>query len=175
VIVNYSSSAPASFALTEDVAGNLTFAGTPFADVDSATVTVTLSVSDGTITGNAGTGIVVGGTAIARTFAGTIADLNTYFTTAGKITYLGAANNTTSRTLTTAVSDGALSASTTSTITFTAANDAPTLALATLSAVGGTQTSASGYTIHTFTANGTYAQRWRRGRGVGRGGGRRRE
>jgi hypothetical protein len=65
-------SAPASFALTEDVAGNLTYTGTPLADVDSASLTVTLSVSDGTITGNAGTGITVGGTATARTFAGSV-------------------------------------------------------------------------------------------------------
>ena len=57
--------APATFALTEDVAGNLTYTGTPFADVDSATLTVTLSVIDGTITGNEGTGITVAGSATA--------------------------------------------------------------------------------------------------------------
>jgi hypothetical protein len=70
-------SAPTSFALTEDVAGKLTYTGTPFADVDSATLTVTLSVTDGTITGNAGTRITGGGTATAATFAGTVADLKT--------------------------------------------------------------------------------------------------
>lgn len=98
--------APASFALTEDVAGNLLYLGAPFADVDSARLTVTLSVTDGTITGSAVTGITVGGTATARTFAGTVAALNTYFTTAGNITYQGPLNNTTSRTLTTAVVEG---------------------------------------------------------------------
>jgi len=126
------------FNVTEDVAGNLTYTGTPFADVDSATLTVTLSVIDGTITGNEGTGITVAGSATARTFAGTVAALNTYFTTAGKITYLGLLNNTTSRTLTTAVSDGALTASTTSTINFTAVNDAPTLT-AVRTVTGGTE------------------------------------
>lgn len=102
--------APASFALTEDVAGNLLYLGAPFADVDSARLTVTLSVTDGTITGSAVTGITVGGTATARTFAGTVAALNTYFTTAGNITYQGPLNNTTSRTLTTAVVEGAFEA-----------------------------------------------------------------
>ena len=117
--------APTGFAVTEDVAGNLTYTGTPFADIDSSTLTVTLSVSDGTISGNTGTGITVGGTATARTFSGTVPDLNTYFATAGKITYQGALNNTENRILTTTVSDGSLSASTASIITFTAVNSAP--------------------------------------------------
>jgi hypothetical protein len=82
-------SAPGSFTVTEDVAGNLTYTGTPFADADTASLTVTLSVADGAITGSAGTGITVSGTATARTFAGTVSDLNAYFTTAGKITYQG--------------------------------------------------------------------------------------
>ncbi|NDC76125.1 hypothetical protein EBZ70_12830, partial [bacterium] len=126
VIVRYATAG--GFSVTEDVASNLLFPGTPFADGDSATLTVTLTVSDGTITGNSGAGVVIGGTATARTFTGTIANLNTYFTTAGKITYLGAANNTADRTLTTTVTDdGGGTASTTSPISFTAVNDAPTL------------------------------------------------
>jgi VCBS repeat-containing protein len=62
--------APASFTVIEDVVSNLLFTGTPFADVDVASgeMTVTLSVSDGVITGNDGTGITVAGTATARTF-----------------------------------------------------------------------------------------------------------
>ena len=51
--------------------------------------------------------------------------LNTYFTTAGNISYVTAPDNTTARTLTTLVSDGALSASTTSTVNVTSVNDAP--------------------------------------------------
>jgi alpha-tubulin suppressor-like RCC1 family protein len=126
VIVRYATAG--GFSVTEDVASNLLFPGTPFADGDSATLMVTLSVQDGTITGNSGAGVVVGGTATARTFTGTIANLNTYFTTAGKITYLGAANNTADRTLTTMVTDdGGGTASTTSPISFTAVNDAPVL------------------------------------------------
>ena len=118
---------PANFAVTEDVAGNLVYAGTPFADVDSSSLTVTLSIADGTITGNSGTGISVSGTVTQRTFTGTTTDLNNYFTAAGNITYTTAQNNTTARTLTTQVSDGNLSNSTTSTINITAVNDAPTL------------------------------------------------
>jgi hypothetical protein len=126
VIVRYATAG--GFSVTEDVASNLLFPGTPFADGDSATLTVTLTVSDGTITGNSGAGVVIGGTATARTFTGTIGNLNTYFTTAGKITYLGAANNTADRTLTTMVTDdGGGTASTTSPISFTAVNDAPVL------------------------------------------------
>ena len=96
--------------------GNLTFTGTPFADVDSANLTVTLSIPDGTVTGIVGTGITIGGTAIARTFSGTTAALNTYFTTAGRITYTTALNNNAARTLTVNVNDGALNSTTTSTI-----------------------------------------------------------
>jgi hypothetical protein len=118
-------SVPANFTVTEDSTGNLTYTGSPFADVDSPSLTVTLSLADGTITGNTGSGITVGGTATARTFAGTISDLNSYFTTAGKITYQGTANNTENRTLTTEVSDGALSASANSTISFISVNDPP--------------------------------------------------
>ncbi|MFM7801216.1 MAG: hypothetical protein ACKO69_03565, partial [Limnohabitans sp.] len=49
-------SAPSGFTVTEDVAGNLLFTGTPFADVDSASLTITLSMSDGAISGLAATG-----------------------------------------------------------------------------------------------------------------------
>jgi len=121
--------APTSFALTEDQPGNLTYESTPFGDIDSDStiLTVTLSVSDGVITGNAGIGITVGGTATARTFDGTLTDLNTYFTTAGSISYQGAQDNTASRVLTTLVSDGSLSANTSSTVSFTPVNDAPVI------------------------------------------------
>jgi hypothetical protein len=119
--------APGSFSLTEDVAGNLVYTGTPFADVDSASLTVTLSIDDGSINATSGGSVTVGGSATARTFQGTIANLNAFFTTAGNITYTPAANNTTSRTLTTSASDGLLSGSASSTIGFTPVNDAPTV------------------------------------------------
>ncbi|MDZ4253503.1 MAG: FG-GAP-like repeat-containing protein [Sulfuritalea sp.] len=117
--------APASFTVTEEVEGNLLYTGTPFADVDSSALTVTLSIDDGTITGNAGTGVTVGGTASARTFSGTPVALDNYFTTAGSITYQTAPDNTTARTLTTSISDGSLSSSASSSVTIIAVNDAP--------------------------------------------------
>jgi hypothetical protein len=117
--------APASFAVTEDVAGNLTYAGVPFGDADSTNLTVTLSIADGTIAATSGGGVTVGGTATDRTFSGTVAALNGFFTTAGTITYTTAADNTSSRTLTTVVSDGSALASATSTVSVTAVNDAP--------------------------------------------------
>ena len=120
-------SAPATFTVTEDVAGNLTYTGSPFADVDTGSLTVTLSIPDGAVNATTGGGVTVGGTGTARTFTGTAAALNTFFTTAGNITYTGAADNTAARTLTTQVSDGTLNASTTSTVNFTTVNDAPTL------------------------------------------------
>ena len=118
-------SAPASFTVTEDVAGNLLYTGTPFADPDSASLTVTLSIADGTLSASTGGGVTVGGTATARTFTGTVAALNSFFTTTGSITYTTALDNTAARTLTTLVSDASLSASTTSTITISTVNDAP--------------------------------------------------
>ena len=125
-------SAPASFTVTEDVASNLQFSGTPFGDVDSVSPwTVTLTIADGVIAGNPGTGITVGGTATARTFSGSLTDLNAYFTTAGKITYTTALNNTSARTLTTVISDSdspSLSSNppATSLINITPVNDTPT-------------------------------------------------
>jgi hypothetical protein len=118
---------PASFTVTEDVRGNLVWpsASTPFTDVDSPSLTVTLSVVDGVITAAAGTGVTLGGTPTALAFSGTATALNAYFKTLGKISYTAALNNTASRALTTTVSDGLLSSSKTSTIAITAVNDAP--------------------------------------------------
>jgi hypothetical protein len=138
-------SAPATFTLTEDTTGNLLYTGTPFADVDSASLTVTLSVADGSINATGNANVLVGGSATARTFNGTTANLNAFFTTAGNITYTPAANNTTARTLTTTASDGNLSGSATSTINITAVNDAPAVFLG-----GGTTLNV----LRLFTENG---------------------
>jgi VCBS repeat-containing protein len=122
-------SAPVSFTVTEDVKGNLVWpvSSTPFADVDSASLTVTLAVADGTISAASTAAVTVGGTATARTFTGTPAALNAYFKTVGAIGYLTAKDNTVARTLTTTVSDGSLSTQALSTINITPVNDAPTL------------------------------------------------
>ena len=122
-------SAPASFRVTEDRKGNLVWPArsTPFADVDSASLTVTLAVADGTISAASTPAVTVGGTATARTFRGTPAALNAYFKRAGAIGYTAARDNTTARTLTTTVSDGSRSKQALSTINITPVNDAPTL------------------------------------------------
>ena len=121
--------APAGFRVTEDVRGTLVWParGTPFADIDSAALVVTLSVADGVLTGAAAPGVAVGGTPVARTFSGTPAALNAYFKTLGRIAYTTAPDNTAPRTLTVSVSDGLLSAQVASTITITPVNDAPRL------------------------------------------------
>jgi hypothetical protein len=113
--------------LTEDVEGNVLFESPLVQDVDSSSLTVTLSALDGVITGLAGDGVLVGGTATARTFAGLAANLNAYFATAGKVTYLGAANNSTDRTLTVGVSDGSATATGSRLLSFVAVNDVPSL------------------------------------------------
>jgi hypothetical protein len=122
--------APANFSVPENIGSDPGSAlvwpvsPTPFADPDSQMLTVTLEVSAGTINGTdspSHTGVTVGGTATARTFAGTIASLNAYFTTSGQITYTPPRDDLTSQTLTTRASDGTREASATSTIDIVAA------------------------------------------------------
>ena len=96
-------------------------------DVDDTQLTVTLSVTEGALTGAVSAGIDVEGTPIALSFQGSAVALNAYFAKTGNVTYQGALNNTENRVLTTTVSDENLSASIASTITFTAVNEAPVL------------------------------------------------
>ena len=128
----------ASHTVNEDVRGNLAWAaqGKAFADIDSSSLTVTLSVQDGTISAASTKAVAVGGTTTARSFTGTTAALNAYFGKLGSIAYTSAPNNTAARTLTTTVSDGNLSVSKVSTIRITPVNDAPTVS-ATAALTGG--------------------------------------
>ena len=129
--------APKSFRVTEDLKGSLRWpaASTPFADIDSPRLTVTLSVADGTITAASTAAVTVGGTTTAKTFTATPAALNAYFKALGTIGYTTALDNTIPRTLTTTVSDGALSTSASTTIAITPVNDAPKINLT--AALGG--------------------------------------
>jgi hypothetical protein len=122
-------SAPGSFTVKEDIRGNLAWPaqGVPFADIDSSSLTVTLSVPDGAISAASTAAVAVRGTATARSFTGTTAALNAYFRKLGSIGYTSAPNSTAAQTLTTTVSDGNLSASKVSTIRITPLNDAPTI------------------------------------------------
>lgn len=127
-------SAPATIAVTEDVAAALT--GISFSDVDAGagSVTATLSVASGTLTAVSGGGVTVGGSGTATlTLTGTIANLNT-FIAGSNAAFTTALNATGNVALTTGISDGgntgsggAQSASQGTTLLVSAANDAPTL------------------------------------------------
>ena len=121
--------APGLFTVKEDLRGNLAWPapGAAFADIDSSSLTVTLSVPDGSISAASTASVAVRGTATARSFTGTTAALNAYFRKLGSIGYTSATNSTVAQTLTTTVSDGNLSASKVSTIRITPVNDAPTV------------------------------------------------
>jgi hypothetical protein len=122
--------APAVFRVLEDTPGRISWAAvaTPFADVDSPNLTVTLGVASGVIDAQTGHGVTVGGTDTARTFAGSTTALNAYFKSLGRITYTTAPDATASRRLTTTVSDGALTATARTQIRVTPVNDRPTIA-----------------------------------------------
>jgi len=131
-------SAPDSFTVEEDIRGNVTWPAqmTAFTDIDSPSLTVTLSVKNGSISAASTSVVVVGGLATARSFTGTTAALNDYFRKLGAISYTTARNSTVAQTLTTTVSDGKLSVSKISTINILPINDRPT-ALATATMTGG--------------------------------------
>ena len=132
--------APLAFVVQEDVPGNLRWpAGLPVvADVDSSVVSVQLSVDAGTIVAATGLGVSVAGTPAARTFTGTPAAVTAYFAALGRIRYAPAANDFGDRTLHIEASDGSATVSTSSRITVTPVNDAPTIA-AVVPFTGGTR------------------------------------
>jgi hypothetical protein len=125
--------APESISVTEDVAAALT--GVSFTDVDAgnASVTVTLSVPSGTLAASSSAGVTVGGTQSDITLTGSIANINA-FIASSNVSYTTGANVTAEVTLGISINDGgntgsggALTASTTVTLTVTAINDAPTI------------------------------------------------
>ena len=122
--------APAVFRVLEDTPGRISWAAvaTPFADVDSPNLTVTLGVASGVIDAQTGHGVTVGGTDTARTFVGSTTALNAYFKSLGRITYTTAPDATASQRLTTTVSDGALTTTARTQIRVTPVNDRPTIA-----------------------------------------------
>jgi hypothetical protein len=112
-------STPESFGFTPGGFAMLTWprAVAPFADADSPALTITLRVTTGTILASSGQGVKVGGTATARTFQGSVADLNAYFQTPGRITYFPALGGW-SNTLSITASDGRKQATATSSLIF---------------------------------------------------------
>ena len=127
--------APSGFFFTEDTPGLLPFPGTPFSDADSpaATImTVTLRIADGSILAASGGGVVVGGVGAVRTFTGTLANLNAFFSSdPSRISYAPAANATGPRTLVVTIAEGPVTLRLSSTanvpVTIAAVNDPPVL------------------------------------------------
>ena len=89
---------PANITVTEDTASNVDLSVITFSDVDSATITVTLTASAGTFSPPADGAGVGGGvtetlqSATVITLVGNLADINTYLDTASNIQYTGASN-----------------------------------------------------------------------------------
>jgi hypothetical protein len=129
---------PTDLTFSEDTQGNVDLSAVSFADVDSATLTVTLTASEGTFA-NPADGAGVGGgvtetlvNATTITLVGTAADINTYLDTASNIQWTGASNDSgnDASTFTVTANDGDGSGNValgSVNADITAANDAPSL------------------------------------------------
>ncbi|NDG43023.1 MAG: hypothetical protein EBY28_27685, partial [Betaproteobacteria bacterium] len=109
--------------------------GVAVSDADSATLTVALSVSRGTLTTTLTDGATVATGALGSasvTLSGTPTQLNAALLA---LTYQGTANTTGADTLTVTVSDGTTPVTSTAAITVTAVNDAPVAAASTLTTI----------------------------------------
>ena len=117
----------ARFVVREDTRTNLPWPASPtgFTDIDSPSLSVTVSVPDGSVFAATAGGVTVTGTPTARILTGSPTALTAYFKTLGRVAYLPALNNTAPRTLTTTVTDGVDTRVATSTIAITPVNDAP--------------------------------------------------
>src|SRR6185437_1484151 len=126
---------PASYTTNED--NNVQLTGLSVSDVDAAsgTITVTLGVNSGTLTGTTGGSVTVGGSGTGTlTLTGTLATINTFLGGASAPTFVPTANANGAVTLTMTTNDGgntgsggAMSDTDTRTITVNAVNDAPTV------------------------------------------------
>ena len=128
---------PTDITIVEDTASNVNFSSITFADIDSATITVTLTASAGTFStpaDGAGVGGGVTETLVSSTvitLVGSPADINTYLDTASNIQYTGATNvsGNDAATITVTANDGDGSGNVnlgTVNVDITAVNDAPT-------------------------------------------------
>ncbi len=134
---NPTGSLPASVTVTEDTLSNVDLSAASFADVDSASITVTLTASAGTFATPAdGAGVGGGVTetlvnATTITLVGSAADINTYLDTASNIRYTPASNvnGAAAATITVTANDGNGSGNValgTVNVNITAVNDNPT-------------------------------------------------
>jgi hypothetical protein len=118
----------------------LTITGLSIADTDAASgsMTVTLSVAQGTLVVTGGAATITGSGTTTVTLTGTITDINATLSASNAVTYTPSLNYNGSDTLSMTTSDGGntgsggpLSDTDTVAITVTAVNDAPTLSLPT--------------------------------------------
>ncbi|WP_179958434.1 DUF4347 domain-containing protein [Chitinimonas arctica] len=126
--------APATLSVTEDTASVLT--GISFSDTDAggATVTVTLAVGTGTLSGISSGGVTAsGGGTATLTLSGTLADINAYIA-GSAVSFLTAGSATADVTLTTTIDDGGNTGSggtqtdsASTTLNVAQVNDAPTI------------------------------------------------
>jgi trimeric autotransporter adhesin len=129
--------------------------GVSVSDADSATLTVALSVSRGTLTTTLTDGATVSTGALGSaslTLSGTPTQLNAALLA---LTYRGTANTTGADTLTVTVSDGTTPVTSTAAVTVSAVNDAPSFAAI---AVSGTEDTTLTFTAENFTAAYTDAE-----------------
>src|SRR5690606_25303601 len=95
---------PASISVLEDVASPLT--GISFSDPDAGTgsVSVDMSVPNGSLSAVSGSGVTVGGTETSMSFQGTLSDINA-FLAASSVTFVNQPENIGNQTLTVSVND----------------------------------------------------------------------
>ncbi|XOV90346.1 MAG: PilC/PilY family type IV pilus protein [Pseudomonadota bacterium] len=129
------SGAPADVVVIEDVESNFDLSGFSVADVDGDAITLTVAVSAGTFTSLAdgagiGAGVTESGAGTASiTLSGSLADLNSYLSTASNITYTTTTNTNGSdiATYTINANDGIVNPQIgNGTVDATAVNDVPT-------------------------------------------------
>ncbi|WP_173945398.1 VCBS domain-containing protein [Microvirga terrae] len=96
---------PGSIAVTENTPAALT--GITVSDIDAGAgnVTVTLSITGGSLSATTGAGVTVGGTASSLTLVGSIADINAFLAASG-VTYTPSLNDAGTRVLTVSINDG---------------------------------------------------------------------
>jgi hypothetical protein len=122
--------APAAFTVLEDAVGGLVWpAGiAAVSDHDSATVTVSLSATAGTISATSTAAVRVAIAGAAKTFTGSPAAVTAYFATLGRIRYRAPVDSTVEQTLSLSASDATTTVSISRPIRVTPLNDAPTIA-----------------------------------------------
>jgi hypothetical protein len=80
-------SVPNSFNVARDAKSRLVLSGTPFVGDATTPMTVTLFATEGVFDANTADGVTVSGPDNARTFTGSVANLNKFFTNPNKVSY----------------------------------------------------------------------------------------